>query len=212
MLQRISSAKTAARVPVAIGAPRFQSHDGRLATRAVPVADAQLASSVEPLYTLAAAGGIRTALTPAAEYFNTLGVPEWLVHWGHPGNMATVLFAMGGYGAGYLGWQIRLSEDGDVIAKAKDMHPKLSLGMFIFFALGAVGGMMSLIMQDKPIFESPHVWTGLIGLSLLSFQAMLPLFFAESRDSRSVHAYLGSAILALFLVHAGLGLKLGLSI
>jgi 2-methylcitrate dehydratase PrpD len=32
---------------------------------------------------------------------------------------------------------------------------------------------------------SPHVWTGLIGLALLSFQAMLPLFFAESSDSRS---------------------------
>jgi hypothetical protein len=28
----------------------------------------------------------------------------------------------------------------------------------------------------------------------------------------SQHAYLGSGILALFLVHAGLGLKLGLSI
>lgn len=41
----------------------------------------------------------------------------------------------------------------DVVAKAKDMHPKLSLGMFIFFALGAVGGMMSLVMQDRPIFE-----------------------------------------------------------
>lgn len=55
------------------------------------------------VYTLAAAGGIRAALTPAAEYFNTLGLPEPLIHWGHPGNMAVVLFAMGGYGAGYLG-------------------------------------------------------------------------------------------------------------
>jgi hypothetical protein len=55
------------------------------------------------VYDLAAASGIRAALTPAAEYFNTLGVPDWLVHWGHPGNMAVVLFAMGGYGAGYLG-------------------------------------------------------------------------------------------------------------
>jgi hypothetical protein len=35
-----------------------------------------------------------------------------LVHWGHPGNMLVVLLAMGGYGAVYLGWQIRLSEDG----------------------------------------------------------------------------------------------------
>jgi hypothetical protein len=30
------------------------------------------------------------------------------------------------------------------------------------------------------------VWTGLIGLTLLSFQAMLPLFFAESSDSRTI--------------------------
>lgn len=61
---------------------------------------------------VAAAEGIRQALTPAADYFSTLGVPEWLVHWGHPGNMAVVLFAMGGYGAAYLGWQIRVSDDG----------------------------------------------------------------------------------------------------
>ncbi len=33
------------------------------------------------------------------------------VHWGHPGNMFVVLSAMGGYGS-YLGWQIRLSDDG----------------------------------------------------------------------------------------------------
>jgi hypothetical protein len=30
---------------------------------------------------------------------------------------------------------------------------QLALGMFFFFALGATGGMMSLIMQQKPIFE-----------------------------------------------------------
>lgn len=39
---------------------------------------------------------------------------------------------------------------------------------------------------------SPHVWTGLIGLTLLSFQAMLPLFFAESRDSRTVVSAVGA--------------------
>ena len=54
---------------------------------------------------------------------------------------------MGGYGAGYLGWQIRLSDNPDVIKTAQDMHPKLAAGMGIFFALGAVGGMMSMIMQ-----------------------------------------------------------------
>jgi hypothetical protein len=52
---------------------------------------------------LAAAAGIRAALSPAAEYFASLGVPSALVRWGHPGNMAVVLAAMGGYGAAYLG-------------------------------------------------------------------------------------------------------------
>jgi hypothetical protein len=38
-----------------------------------------------------------------------------------------VLLAMGGYGALSLGWQIRTSEDTEVLAKARDMHPKVSV-------------------------------------------------------------------------------------
>lgn len=38
-------------------------------------------------------------------------------------------------------------------AKAKDLHPKLLAGMFFFFALGATGGVTSLLTSDKPIFE-----------------------------------------------------------
>lgn len=41
------------------------------------------------------------------------------------------------------------------------MITKLAVGMSIFFALGAVGGLLSLTMQGKPIFESPHAWTGM---------------------------------------------------
>lgn len=84
------------------------------------------------------------------------------VHWGHPGNMAVVLLAMGGYGAGYLGWQIRTGTDGDVVAKAREAHPKLAAGMAMFFALGAVGGTMSLIMQGKSVFERCAADTGLV--------------------------------------------------
>lgn len=38
-------------------------------------------------------------------------------------------------------------------ANAKDLHPKLLAGMFFFFALGATGGVTSLLTSDKPIFE-----------------------------------------------------------
>ncbi|BDA43402.1 hypothetical protein COCOBI_04-4140 [Coccomyxa sp. Obi] len=169
-----------------------------------------------PVYTLAAGGGIsdgiRRLLTPQAEYFSSLNLPDWLVHWGHPGNMAVVLVAMGLYGSLYLGWQLRLSDDDATVIKARDLHPKLATGMTIFFALGALGGIMSLIMQGKPIFSSPHVTTGLWGLALLSLQGMLSLFFDEEPGLRTAHAYLGSGIMALFVIHAFLGLQLGLSI
>lgn len=39
--------------------------------------------------------------------------------------MAVVLFAMGMYGCGYLGWRIRLSEDAGEVAVAQDLHPKV---------------------------------------------------------------------------------------
>lgn len=51
------------------------------------------------------------------------------------------------------------------------LHPtQLAIGMSIFFALGATGGIISLVTQGKPIFESPHVWTGLGGLFCLGLQ------------------------------------------
>mgnify|MGYP001807613006 CR=1 FL=1 len=50
--------------------------------------------------TVAAAGGLSEALhgylDPQAAYFSTLGLPEALVHWGHPGNMAVRERGQGG--------------------------------------------------------------------------------------------------------------------
>lgn len=147
-----------------------------------------------------------------AEFFSTLGLPDWLVHWGHPGNMAVVLLAMGIYGSGYLGWSIRLSDDEALVAKAKSLHPKLAIGMTGFFAAGALGGLMSLLMQHKPLTQSPHFITGSLGLLLLASQGMLSAFFEDDPGLRGAHAYFGTAILALFVVHAAFGLQLGLSI
>ncbi|KAG8504125.1 hypothetical protein CXB51_002492 [Gossypium anomalum] len=156
------------------------------------------------------AGTVRSLFGPFVELVKSWNLPDWLVHWGHPGNMAVVLFAMGGYGT-YLGFRIRYSDDVEEKAKAKDLHPKLLGGMFFFFALGATGGVTSLLTSDKPIFESPHAVTGFIGLTLLTIQTILPTLFEGKPGLRNVHGILGSGIMALFLIHAALGLQLGLS-
>ena len=54
--------------------------------------------------------------------------PDVLLHWGHGGAMATVLFLMGGYGA-FLGWQTRFGNGGEVYAlslgeTARELHPR----------------------------------------------------------------------------------------
>ncbi|XP_006294833.2 uncharacterized protein LOC17889183 [Capsella rubella] len=171
--------------------------------------------SVSPLplllvATLPGAATVSSVIGPFAEIVKSLNLPDWLVHWGHPGNMAVVLFAMGGYGT-YLGFRIRFSDDIEEKAKAKDLHPKLLAGMFFFFALGATGGITSLLTSDKPIFESPHAVTGFIGLGLLTIQTILPSLFKDKPELRNVHGILGSGIMTLFLVHAAFGLQLGLS-
>ncbi|GJN30232.1 hypothetical protein PR202_gb18521 [Eleusine coracana subsp. coracana] len=164
---------------------------------------------------------VTAVFAPFVELVKTWDLPGWLVHWGHPGNMAVVLFAMGGYGS-YLGFRIKLSDDPEEKAKAKDLHPKLLAGMFFFFALGATGGITALLTSDKPIFErsppdfyqwtrSPHAVTGVIGLALLTIQAILPKLFEENPGLRTTHGLLGSGIMTLFLIHAALGLQLGLS-
>ncbi|OIW20251.1 hypothetical protein TanjilG_07410 [Lupinus angustifolius] len=159
---------------------------------------------------LPGAGAVTSVFEPFVEIVKSFDLPGWLVHWGHPGNMAVVLFAMGGYGT-YLGFRIRYSDDVEEKAKAKDLHPKLLAGMFFFFALGATGGVTSLLTSDKPIFESPHAVTGVIGLGLLTIQTILPSLFEGNPGLRNVHGILGSGIMTLFLVHAALGLQLGLS-
>lgn len=147
-----------------------------------------------------------------ADYFSTLNLPAGLIKYGHPGNMAVVLLAMGGYGALYLGWQIRLADNVEMRRKAMDLHPKLAGGMAVFFLLGSMGGMMSLLMQNENPFHSGHFTSGVLGLLALSLQAMLPLFFEDDPNARNFHAYFGTGVMALFFIHAALGVQLALSI
>jgi hypothetical protein len=150
-------------------------------------------------------------LAETAASLNEIGLPGALVKWGHPGNMGVVLSAMGGTGAA-AGWQIRLGTDADAVEAARKSHAPLMIGMTTFFALGAVGGLLSLTMQGQPVFSSGHVWTGLGGIALLATNGMLSAFFDDDANARTAHAFLGSATMALFVIHAALGLQLGLSL
>ncbi|ACK70033.1 conserved hypothetical protein [Gloeothece citriformis PCC 7424] len=153
-------------------------------------------------------------LEPIAAWFRSLNIPEPITHWGHPVMMATVILVMGGY-AVYAGWRGRLSSDTEVRAKNLGMHRQLMPWVFIFLALGSVGGVLSLVMQQKPITESPHFWTAGAVLFLLASNGAIAATGFDSQQKellRGIHAYLGLAIAILLLVHGIFGLKLGLSI
>ncbi|AKV66144.1 MULTISPECIES: DUF4079 domain-containing protein [Microcystis] len=154
------------------------------------------------------------ALEPIAAAFRSLGTPEPIVHWGHPVMMGIVVLVMGSYTA-YAGWQSRLSQDGEVVAKNRADHRKLAPWLFLFIALGYTGGVLSLVMQKHPILESSHFWTGSIAIGLLAFNGLLSLTgFAGGKKEllRTIHAYIGSIALILLLVHGVFGLQLGLSL
>jgi F0F1-type ATP synthase membrane subunit c/vacuolar-type H+-ATPase subunit K len=157
---------------------------------------------------------LREFLEPIAAQFRNLGTPEPIVHWGHPVMMGIVVLAMGSAVA-YSGWQSRLTQDGEVAAKNRAQHRQIAPLMFLFVALGYTGGILSLVMQEQPILESPHFWTGSAVIALLSLNSLISLvgFGGEQKQLfRSLHAYLGAGIMILFLVHGIFGLQLGLSI
>jgi hypothetical protein len=152
-------------------------------------------------------------LEPIAAWFRSLGTPEPIVHWGHPAMMGIVVVVLGSYIA-YAGWSGRLSDDQEIAIKNRMDHRKLAPLMFLFIALGYTGGVLSLVMQQKPILESPHFITGTIALILLAINGAIAAtaFGQEKGIFRNIHAYLGSAALGLLFIHGILGLQLGLSI
>jgi Protein of unknown function (DUF4079) len=152
-------------------------------------------------------------LEPIANQFRSLGIPEPIVHWGHPLMMAIVVFVMGSF-VGLAGWRGRLVTDAESAFKSRTDHRKLAPLMFFFIAAGYTGGILSLVMQHQPVAESPHFWTGSVVLILLAANGVISLkgFGGDKTKLRSIHAYLGSAALCLLFLHALLGLKLGLAI
>ena len=154
-------------------------------------------------------------LEPLAAQFRSLNLPEPITHWGHPFFMSIVMFVMGGYGA-YAGWKGRLlmAEDLDAALKNKADHKKIMPVMFALMAVGASGGLLSLVIQKHTVMSSSHFLTAIAVLSLLVLNGLISgTGFAGNKPGlRKVHAYFGSGILVMMLVHAATGLKLGLSI
>ncbi|MEL6470720.1 MAG: DUF4079 domain-containing protein [Cyanobacteria bacterium J06623_4] len=156
--------------------------------------------------------GLRGYLEPIASWFAQFNLPEPIVHWGHPAMMAIVVFVMGGFAA-YAGWQGRLATDSGVAVEQKQKHAKVAPLMYLFIVLGATGGILSLVMQGEPILESPHFWTGMGAIALLTANALIAAtkFGKGSEALRSAHAYIGSTALVLLVVHTFFGAQLGLS-
>lgn len=151
-------------------------------------------------------------LEPIAAQFRNLDIPEPVTHWGHPVMMGIVAAVTCTYVA-WTGWRGRLADDKDVSQANRSGHRKLAPAMALFMVLGYTGGVLSLVMQRQPILESPHFWSGTMVVVLLGLQGTTSLKgFWGSSDLRMVHAYIGSTLVLLLLVHAALGLNLGLSI
>ena len=127
--------------------------------------------------------------------------------------MAIVVFVMGSF-VGLAGWGGRVSEDKDVAIKSRSDQRKLAPWMFLFMALGYIGGILSLVMQHHPTLKSPHFYTGSVVLLLLLINSAISLsgFGGNKAALRTLHAYVGSTALCILFVHVVLGLKLGISL
>lgn len=101
-----------------------------------------------------------------------------------------------------------------IAVEQKQTHAKIAPLMYLFIVIGASGGILSLVMQGEPILESPHFWTGMGAIALLSTNAIIAAskFRKNNTALRSAHASIGSAALAILVIHAVFGTQLGLSI
>lgn len=151
-------------------------------------------------------------LEPVAAWFRSFGLPDPIVHWGHPLMMGIVIFAMGST-VGISGWKGRLAGEQDAALESRSAHRKIAPWMLLFILMGSTGGVLSLVMQNQPILESPHFWTGGLAIALLGSNAVISLtkFGGNKAALRTTHAYLGSVALGVLLLHTIFGLKLGIS-
>lgn len=152
-------------------------------------------------------------LQTIADSFATLGMPKWLVEWGHPAMMTFMVLGMGTPGA-VIGWKGRLNENKKEGVKEKKLHENIMLAFFLLAFLGGTGGTLSVAMQGFDVWQSPHFLSAATVLALLGINSVVAYSgFTIGNDGsakgrmqgRKLHSYFGVAAMAAFLVHGILG-------
>ncbi|KAA8495654.1 hypothetical protein FVE85_1809 [Porphyridium purpureum] len=210
----------AAFVSVGGVAPRLYGRALMPATRAAPAHRAAIRTRAAPVMVVEHAQTAHEALNWIAEnpkWLETLakgfsGVPEPVTKYGHPVMMSIMVAAMGGGGA-YLGWAGRLNPDKKAGVKQKQLHEQLMVAFWLLAFMGASGGILSTVLQGYDILESEHAKSAGLVLALLTLEAIIAYSGFGSTpkakiQGRKVHAYIGAATMAAFLVHAGFGIQM----
>lgn len=155
------------------------------------------------------------AVDAIAKAFGTLNLPTWAVEWGHPAMMGFMILGMGMPGAAF-GWQGRLNEDKKAGLKQKTLHENIMVAFGLLAFLGGTGGTLSVAMQGYDIFQTPHAISAAVVLAALFANAVLAYSgFSIGSDGspkaklkgRTIHAYLGAATMAIFVIHAIIGVN-----
>ncbi|KAG5189139.1 hypothetical protein JKP88DRAFT_275609 [Tribonema minus] len=138
-------------------------------------------------------------------------LPEALFHWGHPAAMLllTLPLALGG---AYLGWQIKLGNEGadpQGVKRARALHPPLMIAAGVLLVFGVQSGIASLLMQGQPLLDSAHAKTAGALLALYAAQGFLGTSMGGNGAARLAHTAAGTALVAWLLGHTALGLTLG---
>lgn len=130
-----------------------------------------------------------------------------------------MVMGMGVPGA-VFGWQGRLNEDKKAGLAQKTLHENIMIAFFLLAFLGGTGGTLSVAMQGYDIWETPHFKSAVAVLLLLGVNSVFAYSgFTIGNDGspkgrlqgRKLHAYFGVAVMAAFLVHGILGVKVLLS-
>jgi Protein of unknown function (DUF4079) len=147
-------------------------------------------------------------------------LPDAVIHWSHPVTMVALALPLA-LGGAYLGWQIRLGNNGNSSSSssssssstaARRLHAPLMAGALLLFVFGVQGGIASLLLQNHSLLDSPHAATAGVLLALFSLQGLVGVNMGNNSTARTAHTAVGTAAIAALMGHAALGLQLGLSL